>query len=202
MTNAVMATLGRLVHDLDSLDLDWALIGGLAVSARAEPRFTRDVDVCVVAADDRVAERVVLQLHGLGYTVLSLVEQEYRALLATVRMAPPIASGVVVDLLFASSGVEPEIAAAAERIELLPGLTVPVARAGHLAALKLLSRDPSRPQDAADLIALRPVLTASDEADVLSLAQLITQRGFNRERDLDDQAAAYVDEDPSVPDAP
>lgn len=192
MTNAVMATLRRLVRDLDSLDLRWALIGGLAVSARAEPRFTRDVDVCVVAADDRAAEHVVMGLGGLGYTVLSLVEQEYRDRLATVRLAPSIESGVVVDLLFASSGVEPEIAEAADRIELLPGLAAPVARAGHLAALKLLSREPSRPQDAADLMALRAVLTASDEADVVSLAQLITQRGFHRERDLNAEAATYV----------
>jgi len=31
--------LARLVRDLDSLDVRWALIGGLAVSTRAEPRY-------------------------------------------------------------------------------------------------------------------------------------------------------------------
>lgn len=40
MTNAVLETLARLVADLDSLDVGWALVGGLAVSTRVEPRFT------------------------------------------------------------------------------------------------------------------------------------------------------------------
>ena len=54
----------------------------------------------------------------------------------------------VIDLLFASSGIEPEVVADAESIELLPNLTMGVARTGHLIALKVLSRDDvSRPQD-------------------------------------------------------
>jgi len=52
----------------------------------------------------------------------------------------------VIDLLFASSGIEPEVVADAEPIELLPDLTMGVARTGHLLALKVLSRDDvSRP---------------------------------------------------------
>jgi predicted nucleotidyltransferase len=63
---------------------------------------------------------------------------------------------LIVDLLFASSGVEPEIAARAEALALLEDLVVPVARTGDLLALKLLARDDaSRPQDAVDLSALR-----------------------------------------------
>ncbi len=46
---AVAAALGR----------PWALVGGLAVSARAEPRFTRDVDLAVSVRDDRDAEDAV-----------------------------------------------------------------------------------------------------------------------------------------------
>jgi hypothetical protein len=41
---------------------------------------------------------------------------------------------MIVDLLFASSGVEAEVVGAAENLEVLPGLWVPVARAGHLLA--------------------------------------------------------------------
>ena len=61
-----MASEGRLTRlarvvqrardDLDRLGLKWALIGGLAVAVRAEPRFTRDVDLAVTVADDREAE--------------------------------------------------------------------------------------------------------------------------------------------------
>ena len=61
----------------------------------------------------------------------------------------------VVDLLFASSGIEAEIVSGAEMIEILPEFLIRVARTGHLIALKLLSRDDvERPQDIADLRAL------------------------------------------------
>ena len=59
MTNAVLETLARLVADLDSLDVGWALVGGLAVSTRVEPRFTRDVDVVVAARSDGDAEQII-----------------------------------------------------------------------------------------------------------------------------------------------
>lgn len=192
MTNPVYAALAQLVRDLESLGVRWALIGGLAVSTRAEPRFTRDIDLCVVAADDKAAEHVTLCLRDLGYDVIALVEQEYVGRLATVRLAPPLAGGVVVDLLFASSGVEGEIAAVAERLEILPGIVVPVASAGHLVVLKLLAHDDARPQDAADLVALRAVLSPNDKAEALRLAALVVTRGFHRDRDLVKLVESYL----------
>ncbi len=44
-------------------------------------------------------------------------------------------------MLFALSGIEREVVAAAEPLELLPALTTSVARIGHLIALKVLSRE-------------------------------------------------------------
>lgn len=90
----------------------------------------------------RDCEALGLQWALIG-EVESLVEHEYVDRLATVRMHPPVLGGVVVDLLFASSGIEPEIVQEAERVELVPGVTVPIAQVPHLAALKLLSRDDS-----------------------------------------------------------
>jgi hypothetical protein len=59
--------------------------------------------------------------------------------------------GIVLDLLFASSGIEPEIVMASEVLEILPGLELPVARTSHLIALKVLSRDDvRRPTDLAE----------------------------------------------------
>lgn len=129
---------------------------------------------------------------GLGYAVLTMVEQQYQGRLATVRLAPPSPSGVVVDLLFASSGVEAEIALGAKLLEILPGLEVPVAQAGHLVVLKLPAQEPSRPQDAADLMALRGALALSDEEEARRLAALVVARGFHRERDLVALAEAYL----------
>ena len=41
------------------------LVGGLAVSARCEPRFTRDIDIAVALADDAQAEKLVRALRAL-----------------------------------------------------------------------------------------------------------------------------------------
>lgn len=193
MTNLVLASLRQLVRDLGAIEAKWALIGGLAVSARAEPRFTRDVDVSVLTHDDEEAEEIVAALGHRDYRVVAIVEQEETDRLATVRLASPLPAGVLVDLLFGSSGIEPELVAEAEALELLPDLVVPVARAGHLVILKLLARDDEvRPQDAVDLIALRPTLSPVDEADVRRLAGLVVERGFHRDRDLVALAAEYL----------
>ncbi len=135
-------------------------MGGFAVSVRTEPRFTRDVDVAV-------AEGLVRSLIDAGYRLEAIVEQDFVGRLATARMLSPGADrlGVVVDVLFATAGIEPEIVAAAEVLEVLPGLAMPVATAGHLVALKLLARDDqTRPQDAADLRALHAVLSTADRS--------------------------------------
>jgi hypothetical protein len=183
----VEATLGRAADDLDALGRRWALVGGLAVSARTEPRFTRDADLAVRVTDDRDAEALVLALQERGYRVLSAVEQEATGRLAAVRLAPQweTGRGVVVDLLFASSGIEPEVVAAAEVLEVLPELRAPVAQVGHLLALKILSRDDrARPQDRVDIVALLANADAASLALARDALTLIEGRGFHRGRDL------------------
>ena len=102
--------------------------------------FHRDVDIAVAAASDDAAESLVRRLLTRQYRLLASVEQDAVGRLATVRLgttADP-AANVVVDLLFASYGIEPEIAEGAEQIEILPGLVAPIARTAHLIAMKLL----------------------------------------------------------------
>lgn len=163
-----------------------ALIGGLAVSARGEPRFTRDVDFAVSVPGDTAAEALLQALSKAGYVVASTVEHDTTRRLATARLLPPgePQQGVVVDLLFASSGIEAEVAAAADRLEILPGLTVPVAKRGHLIALKVLSEAPERPQDAADLRALAEDAQAADLDQAKQALGLVAERGYGRGKDL------------------
>lgn len=178
--------LGAL-NDLGRLDHAFAIVGGLAVSARCEPRLTRDVDIAMAVSDDRDAEEIVFRLQGRGYRVVTTLEQDVTHRLATVRLQGSEVedAGALLDLLFASSGIEPEVATQAELLELLPGISAPVARLGHLIALKVLARnDRLRPQDAMDL---RSLLQDCSEVD-LALAReslaLIHARGFDRGRDL------------------
>lgn len=179
------AALVALASDLRALAVPWALVGGFAVSARAEPRFTRDVDVAVAVDGDAAAEHLVRELTARGYVLVATVEHGPSGRLATARLEAPVPAPVVVDLLFASSGVEAEVVAAAEDVELLPGVVLPVADLASLIVLKVLARDDEvRPQDAADLRAMVPLATASDLRRAGDLAALVTARGFDRGRDL------------------
>ncbi len=181
------SVLRAAARDLSELGLRWALVGGLAVSARTEPRFTRDVDLVIAVPGDLDAEQAVHALQRRGYRIDALVEQEAAGRLATARLAPPQEddAGIVLDVLFASSGIEPEITEAAEELEVFPGLRVRVAGVGHLLALKLLSRDDrTRPQDRADLVALLRAATRADVEEARGAVALIQARGFHRDRDL------------------
>ena len=181
------AVIRSAVAALADAGASFALIGGLAVSVRTEPRFTRDADLVVAVPDDGEAERVVNHLRAAGFGIATLVEQNATGRLATVRLMPIVSQdGAVIDLLFASSGVEQEIVDAADPIEILPSLVIPVAQTGHLIALKLLSRDDvERPLDLADLRALLRQASPSDHALARSAIALIASRGYSRGRNLD-----------------
>ncbi len=83
--------------------------------------------------------------------------------LSTARLRAP--EGVVVDLLFASTGIEAEIAMRAEPMTLPEIGTVPVARAEELLAMKVLSMRDARLQDRLD--AQRLVETGDIDMDVV-----------------------------------
>jgi hypothetical protein len=183
--NVLEAALRRIAGDLDAAGLQWALVGGLAVSARAEPRTTRDVDIAVSVASDEEAEKVVRSLQLGGYRVRATVEHDARKRLATARLALSSPDDIVVDLLFASSGIEAEVATAAENLEILPGFTASVATVGHLLALKVLARDDrTRPQDWDDIQALLREATPTDLDVARQGVRLIQKRGFDRGRPL------------------
>ena len=185
-----MTRLARALNQvgvaLDELSREWALIGGLAVSALTEPRFTRDIDLAVVVHDDGDAEALTRSLGAKGFELQSIVEQEAANRLAMVRLAVPgdDSEGIVVDLLFASSGIENELVAAARRVEVMSGVTAPLPAIGHMIALKLLSQDERRPQDSMDLHALVGAATDLQLDQARKAIALITARAFHRGRDL------------------
>lgn len=187
----VEAILKQATADLDAIGARWAIIGGLAVAFRAEPRFTKDVDLAVAVADDREAEDLVNRLQVRGYALSAVIEQDYVSRLATARLVRPVAgmSSAFIDLLFANSGIEDEIVGRADRLEVLPGIFMPVASVGHLIALKVLA---GRHQDLTDLGYLVSVASDADLAEAKASVTTIEERGFNRGQNLSEDLAAII----------
>lgn len=190
----------RLQVDLRAVGVRWALVGGLAVSARAEPRTTRDIDIVVAVASDREAEEVVVKLRQRGYLDRELMEHRDVDRLATVRLTRRGGEPeIYFDLLFASSGIENEVVAEADLLEVLPGLFSPVAGVHHLLALKVLAlrkdRPHDRPQDATDIRELLRVASAQDVQRARRALELISRRGFDRgkelQREIQEQLVAF-----------
>ncbi len=178
--------LRRICSQLDAADLKYALVGGLAVSVRTTPRFTKDVDLAVLVATDDEAENFSHKLQDRGYKILAVLESKVNGHLSTVRFASDDATFMEADvgLIFASSGIEPEIVQQAEITSVL-GLDVPVARLGHLLALKVLSEDVDRKQDGLDIESLLKVAGIEEIDEARRAMALITERGFNRQKDLE-----------------
>ncbi len=66
--------LAAAADDIAAEGKRFALVGGLAVSVRAEVRFTRDVDLAVAVDNDTEAESLVYALKSRGYTTVASVE--------------------------------------------------------------------------------------------------------------------------------
>jgi predicted nucleotidyltransferase len=161
------------------------------VAFRAEPRFTKDVDLAVAVADDAEAEGIVNRLQVRGYALTSLVEQDYVSRLAIARLVRPEAatSSAFVDLLFANSGIEDEIVRRADLLEVLPDIFMPVASIGHLIALKALA---GRHQDLTDLGYLISAASDADLDEARASAAMIEERGFNRGQHLSEDLTATI----------
>ncbi len=191
--NAYEATIRTVKRDLDKLGVRWALVGGAAVSARGAPRFTQDIDVAVIAIDDREVERLVASLRTLGYDVETILEDTESGAMATVRLRCPPKSGTtfLLDLLVRTSGIEREIVEQAQEVPFGPQLRLRAARVGHLLAMKLLAARESRPNDAADIIRLLQRVAPADLELARSSIQLMKQRGYWRDKDLSAEFERY-----------
>ena len=81
--------------------------------------------------------------------------------------------------------IESEVVAAAEPVEVVKQIILPVARVGHLIALKLLSVAPGRETDHSDLRNLAQVANEVEWQRAEDAVKLIAKSGYSRDRDLE-----------------
>jgi hypothetical protein len=194
--NPLLFALESIVTQLNSQNIKYAIVGGFAVSFYGYERTTKDIDLAIMTDSDRESEKIIQQLFAYGFTQKAILEHQPSGRLATIRLNSPRLhnyGSVVVDLLFASSGIENEIVHEAKSHELTPNLTVNIASVVHLITMKVLAFDPfSRAQDGADIMALLKLLNDEEIAKVKVNLELITERGFERGKDLQNEFKKFI----------
>ncbi|WP_157975232.1 hypothetical protein [Glycomyces dulcitolivorans] len=238
MANDLERSYARLATAFDALEAPWALAGSLAVSARIEPVYMTHASVILSVKKEEIAHGILDGLEEMGLRLLSVtdqmsvknwdhergvpadpanleIEHHPNGLVAGARLVDDTGDrDLDVDLVFAASGIESEITAAAEELEILPGQTFSVARTGHLIAMTLLSfgetgrqplPDHFEEMDAfaaeqayqgirehADLKALTDHATEEDWRLAWEAVDLMGTRSATRSRDLRTELAAFL----------
>jgi predicted nucleotidyltransferase len=146
------ALLARLVDG----GVDFVIIGGVAVVLQAQPRFTKDLDICY-APDPANLERLGGVLTGLNARLRGIDEEipfvaDARMLRQTQVLTLTTDDGDL-DLLVDPSGAPPyaELRADADLLD-VAGIEVRVASIEHLTAMKHAA---GRPQDLVDIEVLQ-----------------------------------------------
>ena len=136
--------------------VDFVIIGGVAVVLQAQPRFTKDLDICY-APDPANLERLGGVLTGLNARLRGIDENipfvaDARMLRQTQILTLTTDDGDL-DLLVDPSGAPPyaELRADADLLD-IAGIEVRVASIEHLMAMKEAA---GRPQDLIDIEALQ-----------------------------------------------
>jgi len=136
MADLPLVTLQRLVRALDQIQVPYAVIGGVAVSIRSVPRFTKDVDAVIWVGEsgwDTLLEK--LNKQGLKARATDPIGfARHNRLLLLVDE-----DGVEVDLSFGALPFEEEMIRNAEPIEISPGCTASIATAEALVIMKAIA---------------------------------------------------------------
>jgi predicted nucleotidyltransferase len=145
-----------LLADLVEGGVDFVVIGGVAVVLQAQPRFTKDLDICY-ASDRANLERLASVLSSLNARLRGIDETvpfvaDARMLSQTQILTLTTDHGEI-DLLVDPSGAPPyvELREDADILD-VGGIEVHVASIDHLTAMK---RAAGRAQDLVDIEALQ-----------------------------------------------
>lgn len=150
----MMTPLDRAVHDitniLESLQIEYAIVGGIANAIWGEPRATIDVDVTVSVDEERLPGTVPALTERLQPAVANPI-----AFVQQTRVLPlDTDDGVRIDVIFALLPFEIEAIRRARDVS-VAGRTVRVVTAEDLIVMKIISERPRDVADAEALVRLR-----------------------------------------------
>jgi len=150
MEPALWPTLADAAQVLETHGIRFALIGGLAVSLRGQPRMTVDVDLVILADIDQ-ALRLAQELSSTPFEPLfpGVEEVVARSFILPLRHR---ATGIRVDVAIGMSGFERQAVSRATKVT-IGDVRVPVVAVEDLLVMKALAGRPQDEQDIRGLVA-------------------------------------------------
>jgi hypothetical protein len=145
--DALTAALAALVRWLTSEDVPYAVIGGVAVSLQAAPRYTEDIDVVIWVADDRWPALIDA---AAGHAITPRRPDVLDFAARTRVLLLTHATGVPLDISCGALPFEDDLVATAVLLE-TGTVSVRVARPDRLLVMKAVA---NRPRDWADIDSL------------------------------------------------
>jgi uncharacterized nucleotidyltransferase DUF6036 len=138
--------LRRLIDELDTNEIEYALCGGLAMAIHGRPRTTVDIDILILADS---LDRVMQIAEDLGYTIRGL-DMNFGPIKRRVSKIDQATRFVLtLDMILVTDAIR-DIWETRVKAKLEGGKLFVVSKEG-LIALKKMS---GRPQDIADIFAL------------------------------------------------
>lgn len=149
MRDPLQQTLIDAAEFLDAEQIPYALIGGMAVSLRSQPRMTADVDMVIRADVPRALELItVLARSRFEPLFAGVTDVVQRAFILPLRHRE---TGVKVDLALGLSGFELQTVERADRLQVAGG-AIAVATPEDLLVMKVLAGRPQDDQDVQGLL--------------------------------------------------
>lgn len=142
-TNSILSALEKINLFLETYKIENCLIGGIAVQIRGEPRFTSDIDICILS--DLSDQERVIDLITKNFT--SLVDDP-KDLAFTAQLLPIRIDQVSVDLSIGLTGFERQVIERAPFEVLAEKVKIRVATSEDLIIFKCLA---ARPKDIQDI---------------------------------------------------
>lgn len=142
--NLIAKALAQVCRVFDERDWRYCLIGGLAAAHWGEPRFTKDVDVVLLADIDDEPQIIADILSEFRPRI------EDAAQFARLNRVLLVATdgGIPIDVSFGSLPFESQMLERTVRTTVLPGAEAPTATAEDVIVMKSIA---GRPQDVKDI---------------------------------------------------
>jgi hypothetical protein len=129
---------------LNSIGVEYLVVGGYALAAHGHPRYTGDLDVWVRPSSDNV-DKLLKVLHAFGFGSLGLSKEDFLQPQAVIQLGRPPQR---IDLLTSIDGVRFDDCYPKRVPMVVAGVSLPIIDLASFRANKLAS---GRPKDLADI---------------------------------------------------